>query len=152
MTINDSPNRLAKYGRWLLLIAAFVFFGFLIAGIKWATFARPPLAEAAAAVESDEQVEVVHEPWLIFMPTQSTPDTGFIFYPGGRINPQGYAPLMKGIAAAGYLVIVPEMPINMAVFQPNIADEIMDVHPGIRHWAIGGHSVGGTMAALSITT
>jgi len=46
----------------------------------------------------------------------------------------------------GYLVVIPEMPINMAVFNPNIADKIIAQHPSISHWAIAGHSVGGTMA------
>ena len=54
---------------------------------------------------------------------------------------------MKAIASEGYLVVVPEMPINMAVFSPNIADEIIAHYPDIDHWVIGGHSVGGTMAA-----
>jgi pimeloyl-ACP methyl ester carboxylesterase len=35
----------------------------------------------------------------------------------------------------------------MAVFNPNIADEIMDHHPEINHWVIAGHSVGGVMVA-----
>jgi dienelactone hydrolase len=54
---------------------------------------------------------------------------------------------MQEIAAAGNLVVVPEMPINMAVFRPNIADEIMATYPDIDRWFIGGHSIGGTMAA-----
>jgi pimeloyl-ACP methyl ester carboxylesterase len=39
------------------------------------------------------------------------------------------------------------MPLNMAVFDANIADEIIAAHPEITHWVIGGHSVGGTAAA-----
>jgi pimeloyl-ACP methyl ester carboxylesterase len=35
----------------------------------------------------------------------------------------------------------------MAVFNPNIADEITAHYPEIENWVIGGHSVGGTMAA-----
>ncbi len=54
---------------------------------------------------------------------------------------------MHSIAAEGYLVVIPEMPINMAAFKPNLADEIISAYPEIAHWVIGGHSVGGTMAA-----
>jgi pimeloyl-ACP methyl ester carboxylesterase len=54
---------------------------------------------------------------------------------------------MRTIAAEGYLVIVPEMPINMAVFDANVADDIRAHYPEILHWVIGGHSIGGTMAA-----
>jgi dienelactone hydrolase len=54
---------------------------------------------------------------------------------------------MREIASEGFLVVVPEMPINMAVFNPNIADEIIENYPEIQNWVIGGHSVGGAMAA-----
>lgn len=147
MRRNHAKDTPVKRVRWLRLILFAAAVGVLFSGIRWATFARPPLPEAVAAVESDSLVEVAKEPWLTFMPTQVKPVTGFIFYPGGRINPQGYALLMKRIASAGYLVVVPEMPINMAVFRPNIADEIIAGYPNISHWVIGGHSVGGTMAA-----
>ncbi len=55
--------------------------------------------------------------------------------------------LLRKIAARGYLVVVPSMPLNMAAFDINAADEIITAFPGIDRWAIGGHSVGGTMAA-----
>jgi predicted esterase len=129
----------------LSLVLLVALLGFL--GIRWATFARPPLPEAIAALESDDLVAVTARPWLTFSPVSVTPETGFVFYPGGRIDPRGYAPLMKAIASDGVLVVVPEMPINMAPFRPNVADEIVAAHPEIRRWVIGGHSVGGTMAA-----
>ena len=120
---------------------------FLVWGIQWATYARPPLPEAIEALESDSLVAVTQEPWLTFAPVDSVLKTGVIFYPGGRIDPQGYAPLMRSVASEGYLVVVPEMPVNMAVFNPNLADEIISHHPEIKHWVIAGHSVGGVMAA-----
>jgi dienelactone hydrolase len=141
MSIQKTPW---KYLKWLLV---FVIIGLLIWGVSWATFARPPLPEAVEALNSDDQVDVSQDPWITFSPTQNTPMTGFIFYPGGRVDPQGYATLMKSIASEGYLVVVPEMPINMAVFNSDAADEIIAFFPEIAHWVIGGHSVGGTMAA-----
>ena len=51
------------------------------------------------------------------------------------------------LAEKGYLMVVPKMPLNKAVFDVNIADEIIPAHPEITHWVIGGHSVGGTAAA-----
>jgi predicted esterase len=105
------------------------------------------LPEAIQALESDDRVEVLTEPWLTFTPIQVAPSTGFIFYPGGRIDPRGYAHLMKAIASEGYLVVVPEMPLNISAFRPNIATKIVAAHPEIDRWAIGGHSVGGAMAA-----
>ena len=142
-----SQNSTNKIRKWLLAAFVVVIIGALVWGILWATYARPPLQEAVVALESDDLVDVSQDPWLTFSPKQDTPNTGFIFYPGGRVNPQAYASLMNAIASEGYLVVVPEMPINMAVFSPNIADEIIAHYPDIDHWVIGGHSVGGTMAA-----
>ncbi len=121
--------------------------GFCIWGVQWATYARPPLPEAVEALRSDNLVAVTDTPWLTFTPKKDSPDTGFIFYPGGRIDPRGYSSLMRAISEKGYLVVVPKMPINMAILNSNIADEIIGAHPEIEHWVIGGHSVGGTAAA-----
>jgi len=137
----------SRIWRWLLLVFGVVSIGSLLIGIQWATFSRSPLPEALDALGSDELVNVTQEDWLIFSPAQGTPTTGFIFYPGGRIDPRGYASLMRAIATEGYLVVVPKMPLNMAVFSPNTADQIIAENPDIDLWVIGGHSVGGTMAA-----
>ena len=115
-------------------------------GMQWLTHERQLLPEAVHALESDDLVTVTQQPWLTFTPTEGN-FTGFIFYPGGRIAPQGYAPLMKAIASEGYLVVVPDMPLNIAAFRPNIADKIIATHPEIDRWVISGHSVGGAMAA-----
>lgn len=137
-----------KNRKWILAAFVVVIVGLLFWGIQWATFARPPLPEAISALESNEFVEVVQAPWLIFSPAQDMPTTGFIFYPGGRVDPRAYASLMNKIASEGYLVVVPEMPINMAIFNTDIADEVIAYYPNIDHWVIGGHSVGGTSAAM----
>jgi predicted esterase len=131
----------------LLLVAAL---GFL--GIQWLTAERRPQPEAVEALRSDGLVKVTQEPWLTFTPAEDIPNTGFIFYPGGRIDPRGYAPLLRAIASEGYLVIVPEMPLNIAAFHPHLADEIIAHYPDIVRWVIGGHSVGGTMAAQYTST
>ncbi|MCP4539520.1 MAG: alpha/beta hydrolase [Chloroflexi bacterium] len=149
---NHTQNSPVKRLRWLVVAVFVVIIGGSLWGIRWATFTRQPLPEAVRALESDEWVEITNEPWLIFSPAQVTPNTGFIFYPGGRIDPRGYAPVLKAIASKGYLVVAPEMPINMAPFRPNIADEIIANYPDIGRWVIGGHSVGGTMAVQYTNT
>jgi len=139
---NIKPNN--KILKWVLVI---VFIIALFLSINWATYARPPLQEAIQAMESDDLVSITQEPWLTFTPNLNKSNTGLIFYPGGRIDPIGYATLMHVISSEGYLVVVPEMPINMAVFNPSIADDIIAYYPYISNWVIAGHSVGGTMAA-----
>ncbi len=79
-----------------------------------------------------------------------TPDnakTGFIFYPGGKVEYTAYAPLMKTCASKGILCVLVEMPFNLAVFDINAAAGIQEMYPEIESWYIGGHSLGGSMAA-----
>lgn len=144
----QEKNAPKKKFRWLWISLIIILIAVLGWGIQWATYARPPLDEALAALENDSAVQVDHEPWLIFTPLEVEPTTGLIFYPGGRVDPRGYATLLRPIAEEGYLVVVPSMPINMAIFNTGAADEIIDHFSGIEHWAIAGHSVGGTSAAI----
>ena len=145
MSRNNSKSNPLK--RWILIALAVILAGTLIWGISWATYARPPLPEALIALESDDLVEVSQDPWLTFTPTGDI-KAGLIFYPGGRIDPRGYSNMMRFIAEEGYLVVVPSMPINMAIFDANAADEIIDYFSKINSWGIAGHSVGGTSAAI----
>ena len=58
-----------------------------------------------------------------------------------------YQPLMAACAERGILCILVEMPFNLAVLDINAADGIQEQYPEIEKWYIGGHSLGGSMAA-----
>lgn len=75
---------------------------------------------------------------------------GFIFYPGGKVEYTAYEPLMCQIASRGMLCILIEMPFNLAVLDMNAADGVRELYPEIESWYIGGHSLGGSMAATYI--
>jgi dienelactone hydrolase len=77
----------------------------------------------------------------------SEPSAGLILYPGGRVDLRSYAPTAREIAAQGYLVVVVPMPLNLAFFAPDRAAEVIAAFPEVDRWAIGGHSLGGAMAA-----
>ncbi len=106
-----------------------------------------PMPEAEAALQSDAQVAVERDDWLVFRPLDREPQTGFIFYPGGFVDPAAYAPPARALAEQGYLVVIPPMPLNLAVLAPNEASSIIAAYPAIQNWVIGGHSLGGAMAA-----
>ena len=77
---------------------------------------------------------------------------GFIFYPGGKVDPESYTPLMAECASQGILCVTVEMPFNLAVFGINKAMDVIAAFPEIDSWYIGGHSLGGSMAATCATT
>ena len=117
-----------------------------VLGFLWLTDLVDPMPSAAAALEPDEAVTVATDPWLTFDPLEPA-STGFIFYPGGRIPAEAYAPPVRAIAEAGYLAVVPDMPFGLAVLAPDTAADIIEAFPDIDTWVIGGHSLGGAMAA-----
>jgi pimeloyl-ACP methyl ester carboxylesterase len=113
----------------------------------WAYTPLGPMPEATAALQSDAVVQVGTSPWLTFAPAAAAPTTGFIFYPGGRVDARSYAPAARAIAARGYLAVIVPMPFNLAVTNAGAAAGVIAAHPEIKHWAVGGHSLGGAMAA-----
>lgn len=72
---------------------------------------------------------------------------GFIFYPGGKVEAAAYAPLLYACAERGILCALVEMPANLAVLDMNAADGLPSEFPEVDVWYIGGHSLGGAMAA-----
>lgn len=103
--------------------------------------------EAIAAFESGSSVTVTElaNGNLVFEPEAAK--AGFIFYLGGKVEDTAYIPLMKECADQGILCVLVEMPFNLAVFDINAADGIVEEYPEIEEWYIGGHSLGGSMAA-----
>lgn len=77
----------------------------------------------------------------------SAPLVGFIFYPGGKVEAEAYYPLMAECAKNGILSVICQMPFNLAVFDIDAANGIKEKFPEIDSWYIGGHSLGGSMAA-----
>ena len=74
-------------------------------------------------------------------------NVGLIFYPGGKVEYTAYEPLMKSLASEGIMCVLMKMPFNLAVFDVNAADGVQELYPNIEKWYIGGHSLGGSMAA-----
>jgi dienelactone hydrolase len=122
-----------------------------IAGFLWYAQPQPLLPEATAALESTPTVRFTDDDGrLTYAPVEATATTGLILYPGGKVPPAAYAPQALAIAERGYLAVVVAVPFNLAVFGIDAAAPVITAHPEIRHWAVGGHSLGGSMAAQFI--
>lgn len=95
---------------------------------------------------STEQVQVQQESdYLAFGDPSS--ERALIFYPGAKVEFSAYSPLMRQLAEEGYLCIIVRMPFNFAFFDVGAATRIIAQFPDVSHWWIGGHSLGGSMAA-----
>ena len=100
---------------------------------------------ALDALRSDKTVSVEQTEYGYCFDGPST-DSALIFYPGGRVDEKAYAPLLHQIAARGMDVCLVKMPFHLAVFGLHRADAVMARH-SYENWYIGGHSLGGAMAA-----
>ena len=118
-----------------------------VAFVMSASAAATPAPQALAALEPDARVHVATDPWLIFRPADQDPSVGLILYPGGRVDPRAYAPTARAIAKEGHLVVIVPMPLNLAFLAPGRAAGVIDAFPGVGSWVVGGHSLGGAMAA-----
>ncbi len=94
---------------------------------------------AAVEMQTDENGNYIFKP--------ENPTSGLIFYPGGKVEYTAYIPLMQSLASKGIMCVLVEMPFNLAVFDIDAADGIQEQCTEIENWYIGGHSLGGSMAA-----
>jgi dienelactone hydrolase len=130
----------------ILLIGILVIFLIGTLGlVSWATVRTQEATERAVEILQENGVQR-EEGQLVFRPDSPT-DKGLIYYPGGLVDPEAYAVTAQGIADAGYLVVIPKMALNLAFTGVNRADAIRSDFPEIETWVIGGHSLGGAMAA-----
>ena len=136
----------ARRTRWLwaLLLVPLLAAGAFVA---WAETTPAPMPDALPALASDEEVEVSSGRWLVFRPRQHDAAVGLVLYPGGRVDPRAYAPAAHALARLGHLVVIVPMPLNLAFFRPSAASDVIEAFPEIARWAVGGHSLGGAMAA-----
>lgn len=130
-----------------LLRFLFVLLGLaVIAFVGWAATPARPMPEVFERVPGLAD-RSANERWLIFLPDSEAPTVGLILYPGGRVDFRAYAPTAQAIAKRGYLVVLVRMPLNLAFFDSDAAAEVIAAYPKIERWAVGGHSLGGAMAA-----
>ena len=105
-------------------------------------------------LESDQKVIVEETSQFIhFQPNENQQPTGLIFFPGGMVSPDAYAPMSRAISEQGFNVFIVKLPFGSAPLESqetsvqNLALEIMESNPLIRYWAVGGHSRGAAIAS-----
>ena len=132
--------------KFIRLILATAVILFVVCGIYVNDYYHADMdAIEAFAVENPVEMWSDTEGNLVFEPEHAT--VGFIFYPGGKVEYTAYIPLMKAMASEGIMGVLVEMPFQLAVLDIDAAKGIPEQYPQIEHWYMGGHSLGGPMAA-----
>ena len=129
----------------LLLVALTLLIA--VAGVWLKSAAYTPQEEALACMNSPEQgIDVFGEgSRLVFAPEQA--NAGLVFYPGGNVEPESYAPLMTAFAKRGIFCVLMKMPLNLAILNMDAAAGVTADYPSVSSWYIGGHSLGGFAAS-----
>ncbi len=151
-----TPEQVQRRARWRLIAAipALIICTLLVAVLAYARpFVATPVAVSALMSENGVQINE-RLSWYELTPVKQDktgkaikPTTGLIFVPGARVDARAYAHVLRPLADAGYLVAVLKEPFGFSVIQPDHAETVIDLHPEIAHWAVGGHSLGGVTAA-----
>ncbi|MCR8842575.1 alpha/beta hydrolase [Paenibacillus sp. SC116] len=115
-----------------------IFIGGIIIFFVWSQFTYKPTEEALLLAENK-----IDEGNLVF--GQKEAKTGVIFYQGAKVEVESYSYLGKELMNSGYFVVMPKLPLNLAVLGTNAADSIIEKYPEIQKWYVVGHSLGGSM-------
>ncbi len=104
---------------------------------------------ALQALASDSSVTVVDSPTQVaLIPTSDVGATGFFFQPGAKVDARAYVSALRPLALAGHVVVIAKQPLGIAFLATNAIDSARSEFPDVTKWVVGGHSLGGTVAAL----
>jgi len=137
---------LRKKRLWIILLAATLLL-LVAACMMYLLDIYPADADAIDAFVAGRAVdgETLSDGGIVYAPADAK--VGVIFYGGGKVEHTAYKPLAAALAEQGILCVIPKMPFHLAVFAIDAADGIPARYPDVQHWYIGGHSLGGSMAA-----
>lgn len=128
---------LAGFGTIIILL---VLLGFLF--LQFNTYEA---SKEATDLLSDEGVSQGDD-WLTVISDEI--DGQIVFYQGGLVEPAAYLPLAKALSEENFQVFIPQMPLNLAILDMDVIDEIIAANPSDKDWWLAGHSLGGTSATI----
>lgn len=142
--------------RWVPILITGIVLAIILSGVAFYLNDYSKADTASIKAYSSEYIENVDvskydDNTIVYLP-QGEIKAGLVFYPGGKVEYSAYEPLLKACAEKGIACILIQMPQNLAIFGINKALEAIELMPEIEHWYIGGHSLGGSMAALCAST
>ena len=138
----DRPTRIGAHLARLLGVLLSIA---LLAATVWLRpFPADPAPAPVAGVAVDEG-----DGTITLAPADGSTTTGLVFWPGARVDPRAYIPLLERVAAEGHTVVIVEEPLQLAMLAPEAHRRSMADHPEVTSWAVGGHSLGGVVASAA---
>lgn len=123
-------------------ITLYSLLGILIVGsitfLTWSQFTYKPTKEALALVDNNKDEENI-----VF--GQKDAKIGIVFYQGAKVEVESYSYLGEALAKDGHFVVMPKLPLNLAILGTNVVDSIIEKYPEVQKWYVAGHSMGGAM-------
>ncbi|MFL2118386.1 alpha/beta hydrolase [Marinilactibacillus psychrotolerans] len=110
--------------------------------LKVSTYEAMP---EAAILLDDDRVKTEND---VIIVEPEKPIGNIVFYQGGLVETEAYLPLAKELSGEGFKVFIPVMPINLAITDSNVFEDIYKDYSSDLPWYIGGHSLGGTSALI----
>jgi len=126
----------------------------LTGGLLWVAamwWLRPFTAvePAIAAMQSDARVTVTETlTQVVLEPASGGDGTGLLFQPGAKVEARAYAAVLRPLAEAGATVVIVKQPLSIAFLSLGAFGSEVSARPDVSAWVVGGHSLGGTVAAL----
>lgn len=138
--------------KWLLWIGISILalLVILVAGfIIYAQFDYEPSALLNEEVDLTEIEK--DDAGLIFQP-ESPNGKGIILYQGAKVEKEAYAYLGQSLSEKGFVVSIPQLPLNFGILGAGTADDVIDEYTEVEEWFVGGHSLGGVAASFYAET
>ncbi|MGG5781975.1 alpha/beta hydrolase [Bacillus albus] len=115
----------------ILLIGSISFF-------VWSQFTYKPTTEALSLVDDKKDGENI-----VF--GEKDAKIGVVFYQGAKVEAEAYSYLGEALAKDGHFVVMPKLPLNLAILGINAVDSVREQYPKVQKWYVAGHSMGGAM-------
>lgn len=137
-----------KTRKVVIIVVSCILAVFVLAGTGFGIYVSDyysalPEAVALSEVSSDVKKE---ENYIAF--GNENAKYGVIFYPGGKVQYEAYAPLMQQLKERGIFCVLLKVKVNLAILDVDAADGIMEKFPEIEEWYFAGHSLGGSVACM----
>ncbi len=139
-----------KFFKRLLYTILSLLFLSVITFFIWAAFGYKAEEPSLTKALKNEHIVIINTGnYISIKPINYKGDRAYIFYPGAKVQPEAYIAKLSSLAISNNVqVFLPKMFQNLAFFGIKKADMIQNLFPTIKHWYIGGHSLGGSMACM----